>query len=152
MVMYSIKEENSLEVLRECFTLCQDHFYEIGESHQVKPFDVDWTTLTTLLEAGIMSVLIARKGGVIVGYYMNIITRDLLSSTITAKELAIYVVPEHRRGKLFLCLVKETEQLLKSKGVSEQHITFIHGHNDKLPLKLGFTPLEITYKKHLGED
>lgn len=150
--MYNIKEENSLEVLRECFTLCQDHFYEVGESHQVKPFDVDWDTLTALLKAGIMSVLIARKNGVIVGYYMNLITRDLLSSTITAKELAIYVAPAHRNGRLFITLVRETEQLLKSKGVTVQHITFVHGHNDKLPLKLGFTPLEITYKKHLGED
>jgi hypothetical protein len=41
--------------------------------------------------------------------------------------------------------------MLKSKGVVTQYITFVHGHNDKLPLRLGFVPAETTYKKELGE-
>lgn len=152
MAMYDIKEENSMEVLRECFSLCQDHFYEVGESHQVKSFDVDWATLSALMGAGLISVLIARSEGKVVGYFMNLISRDLLSNILVGKELAIYVAPDYRKGRLFISMVKATEELLKSKGVSVQHMTFIAGHNDKLPLKLGFTPLEITYKKNLGED
>lgn len=150
MVMYNFSEENNITTLQECFGLCRDHFYEVGDSHQVKEFDVDWHTLAAMMSAGVMSVLVARKDGAVVGYFMNLISRDLLTASVIAKELAIYVAPEHRKGRLFFLMNKEVEKLLVEKGVDTQHITFVYGHNEKMPIKLGFTPLEITYKKHLG--
>ena len=147
--MFKLKEENSLEVLKECYEMCQKHFYELGDSHGFQPFNVDWGTLKTLLNANLISVLVARKDGVVVGYFMNVLNVDFMTSTLVAKELAIYVDEAYRGGRLFYKMVKEVESLLKSKGVVTQYITFVHGHNDKMPLKLGFTPLEITYKKEL---
>lgn len=148
--MFEFKEENTMDTLRECFDLCQDHFNELGESHGFQPFNVDWSTLETLLNANLLSLLIARKDGVVAGYFMNVLSVDFLTSTLVAKELAIYVDKPFRNGRLFYKMVKEVESLLKSKGVVTQYITFVEGHNDKMPLKLGFTPLEITYKKILG--
>lgn len=149
--MFEFKEENSMSTLRECFDLCKDHFEELGESHDFQPFNVDWDTLETLLNANLLSLLIARKDGVVAGYFMNVLSVDFLTSTLVAKELAIYVDKPFRNGRLFYKMVKEVELLLKSKGVVTQYITFVEGHNDKMPLKLGFTPLEITYKKSLGD-
>lgn len=149
--MFDISEENSMSTLEECFSLCQDHFYELGETHNFQPFNVDWATLETLLNANLLSILIARKEGVIVGYFMNVLNVDFMTSKLVAKELAIYVDKPHRGGRLFYRMVKETESLLKSKGVVTQYITFVDGHNEKMPLKLGFTPVEITYKKELSD-
>lgn len=150
MAMYNFSEENNMTTLEECFQLCKNHFHEVSDSHQVKEFDVDWHTLAAMMAAGVMSVLVARKDGAVVGYFMNLISRDLLSSSVIAKELAIYVDPQYRNGRLFFLMNKEVEKLLITKGVDTQHITFVYGHNEKMPLKLGFTPLEITYKKQLG--
>jgi len=148
--MFDMKEENSMDTLKECFNLCQDHFYELGETHNFQPFNVDWLTLETLLGANLLSLLVARRDGVIAGYFMNVLNVDFMTSTLVAKELAIYVDKPFRGGRLFYKMVKEVEKVLKSKGVVTQYITFVEGHNDKMPLKLGFTPLEITYKKELS--
>lgn len=147
--MYNLSEENTLEALEECFELCQKHFYELGDDHNFQPFEVDWTTLKSFLSANLLSVLVARKDEVVVGYFMNLVSKDFMTSKLVGKELAIFVDKPYRGGKLFMKMVKATEQLLKGKGVVTQYITFVEGHNDKLPLKLGFSPLEITYKKDL---
>lgn len=149
--MYNIQEENSLQTLEECFELCQEHFYELGEGYDTKPFDVDWDTLKLLLSVNSLSILVARLDGVVVGYFMNILTKDFLTSTSIAKELAIYVDKKHRGGRLFMKMVGEVEQLLKEKGVVTHYMTFVNGHNEKLPIKLGYVPIEITYKKCLGD-
>lgn len=148
--MFKFNEENEMSTLKECFNLCKDHFNELSDGHSFQPFNVDWETLNTLLNANLLSLLIARKDGDIVGYFMNVLSVDFLTSTLVAKELAIYVDRPFRKGRLFYKMVKEVESLLKAKGVVTQYITFVEGHNDKLPLKLGFSPLEITYKKDLG--
>lgn len=149
--MFKFQEENYMSTLEECFSLCQDHFYELSDGHDFQPFNVDWPTLETLLNANLLSLLIARKDGKIVGYFMNVLSVDFLTSTLVAKELAIYVDKDNRGGRLFFKMVKEVEKLLKVKGVVTQYITFVEGHNDRMPLKLGFTPVEITYKKKLGD-
>lgn len=147
--MYRLSEENTLEALEECFELCQRHFYELGGDHNFQPFEVDWTTLKSFLSANLLSVLVARKDEVVVGYFMNLVSKDFMTSKLVGKELAIFVDKPYRGGRLFMKMVKATEQLLKDRGVVTQYITFVEGHNDKLPLKLGFSPLEITYKKDL---
>ncbi len=146
--MYKFSEETSLEVLEECYSLCESHFNEVGMEGS---FNVDWDSLRGFLQAGVLCVSLARHEGSIVAYYMNIVTKDFMTSDTVAKELSIYVAPAHRGGRLFFKLDKFNTALLVEKGVSVQYMTFMYGHNDKLPLRLGYSPLEITYKKVIGE-
>lgn len=146
--MFEIKEENTIEALQECFGMCKEHFYEVGGTNQ---FDPDWATLEGMLSLDMLSVVVARKEGTPVGYYMSMVSRDLLSPEIVGRELAIYVDKQYRGGRLFLKLMDTVEQVLLARGVSKQYTTFIAGHNDKLPLRLGFTPAEITYVKTIGD-
>jgi len=146
--MYKFAEETSLETLEECYPLCKQHFQELTEGQS---FDVDWDTLKALLSYGSLVITVARVEGEVVAYYMNVVNKDFLTSTLVSKELAIFVQPKHRGGRLFLKLSKFNTEVLVSKGVVTQFITFMHGHNDKLPLKMGFEPLEITYKKVIGD-
>jgi hypothetical protein len=146
--MYEFAEETSLETLEECYKLCADHFDEVGMEGT---FNIDWGVLQTFLQAGILAITIARVEGEIVAYYMNILTNDFMTKLLTSKEMAIYVSPKYRGGRLFMKLCDWNEELLVSKGVVINYMTFMHGHNDKLPLRLGYEPLEITYKKVIGE-
>lgn len=145
--MFDIKEENTVGALQECFNLCKEHFYEVGGADK---FDPDWPALEGMLSLEMLSIIVARKEGVPVGYYMSVVTRDLLSPEIVGRELAIYVAKEYRGGRLFLKLMEAVEQILVARGVRKQYTTFIVGHNDKLPLRLGFSPTEITYSKSIG--
>lgn len=145
--MFDIKEENTVEALKECLSLCEQHFYEVGGTNQ---FDPDWATLSGMLSMDMLSVVVARKDCVPVGYYMSMVSRDLLSPEVVGRELAIYVDKQYRGGRLFLKLMEKVEQILVSRGVRKQYTTFISGHNDKLPLRLGFVPAEITYSKSIG--
>lgn len=145
--MFDIKEENTVEALRECFSLCERHFYEVGGSSQ---FDPDWATLESMLSMGMLSVVVARIGNTPVGYYMSMVSRDLLSPEVVGRELAIYVDKQYRGGRLFFKLMGVVQQVLLGRGVRKQYTTFIAGHNDKLPLRLGFSPVEITYSKLIG--
>lgn len=145
--MFDIREENTIEALQECFNMCKEHFYEVGGTSK---FDPDWATLESMLSLGMLSVVVARRDSVPVGYYMSMVSRDLLSPEVVGRELAIYVGKQYRGGRLFLKLMEKVEQTLISRGVRKQYTTFIPGHNDKLPLRLGFSPAEITYSKLIG--
>lgn len=146
--MYEFKEESTLEGLLECYELAKLHFKELMGD---KEFELDFDTLIAFHKMGLIQLSTVSYEDKLVGYYMNLVQKDLLTSKLIAKELAIYIDEEFRGGRLFFKLNTFNTQLLKSKGVITQYITFVHGHNDKLPLRLGFVPAEITYKKELGE-
>lgn len=146
--MFEIKEETSLYTLEECYSLCEEHFHELNMGQS---FEVDWSILENFLNANVLVLTVARHESRIVGYYMSVLTRDFMTSQLVSKELSIYVDPKFRNGRLFFKMCNFNTQLLKEKGVITQYMTFMIGHNDKLPLKLGFEPLEITYKKVIGD-
>lgn len=149
--MFDIKEENTMEAAREVIPLAAKHYAEVEDKASTVPFNINWNTIEALIEAGILSLVVARVEGLAVGYFANLITEDFMTSQIEAKELALYITPEYRHGKLFIKLMKTTEEVLKSKGIKTQYITFKAGHNTHLPLKLGFTHTETTYQKILED-
>lgn len=146
--MYDIKEDDTLEGLLECHELAKLHFKELMGD---KEFELDFDTLIAFHKAGLIKLSTVHEEDKLIGYYMNLVQKDLLTSRLIAKELAIYIDEAYRGGRLFFKLNTFNTDMLKSKGVVTQYITFVHGHNDKLPLRLGFVPAETTYKKELGE-
>ena len=151
MVLFDIREDNTLEAAREGIPLAAHHYAEVEEKASVVPFKPNWKTLEALLQAGILSLVVARAGGVIVGYFANLISEDFMTSQVEAKELAIYIAPQYRHSGLFSQLMGETERVLRGRGIKTQYITFKAGHNTDLPLKFGFSHTETTYQKILEE-
>lgn len=149
--MFDIKEENTLEAAREVIPLASLHYDEVEEKALTVPFNINWSTVEALIQAGILSLVVARVDGIVVGYFANLISEDFMTSQIEAKELALYIDPKYRHGRLFLKLMRVTEKVLKSKGITTQYLTFKAGHNTHLPLKLGFTHTETTYQKILED-
>lgn len=147
--MFDIREDNTMEAAMEVIPLAANHYNEVEDKASVVPFNINWGTIEALLKANILSLVVARVDGIAVGYFANLITEDFMTSQVEAKELAIYIIPEYRHSRLFLKLMKATEEVLKNKGIKTQYITFKAGHNTHLPLKFGFTHTETTYQKVL---
>lgn len=147
--MFDIREDNTMEAAREVIPLAATHYAEVEDKASVVPFKINWATIEALVQANILSLVVARVDGVAVGYFANLITEDFMTSQVEAKELALYIDPKYRHGRLFIQLMKITEEVLKSKGIKTQYLTFKAGHNTELPLRLGFTHTETTYQKIL---
>jgi GNAT superfamily N-acetyltransferase len=69
-----------------------------------------------------------------------------------AKEIAIFVHPDHRKTGVFKDMLAEMEKLLIENGVKVQHLAFQKGHNETMPLRFGYKPLEVVYEKVLEEE
>ena len=148
--MYNIKEEEGYETLEECITLGADQYKEVGGDFQ---WNLDTQMLKLMSDSGLIHLVVARdENRKIVGYFCNLINLDLFSKVYQAKEIGIYVAPEHRKGGLFTMMLKEMEEVLLSNGVRVQHLSFRKGHNEEMPLKFGYKALEITYEKVLEEE
>lgn len=147
--MYSVQEENSFEVAVELFSLNQAHYDEIESKADVIPLNINWNIVKALFDQNLISLIVARENGVVVGYFANIIAEDFMTSRQEAKELGIYIHPDHRGGRLFIRLQQAVEEVLRARNVATQYITFKTGHNTLLPLRLGFAPTEMTFQKIL---
>ena len=149
MATYSIQEENTMEAAAEVIPLAARHYNEVEDKAPTVPFNINWSTIEALVQANILSLVVARVDGIAVGYFANLITEDFMTSQVEAKELAIYIDPAHRKTRLFHKMMKVTEEVLRERGIKTQYITFKAGHNTELPLRLGFTHTETTYQKIL---
>lgn len=147
--MYSVYEDNSIEAMRACLTLSEAHYNEVEDKATLVPYNINWPVLEALQAAGALCLVVAKDGDQLIGYFANIINQDIMTSRLVASELAIYVDPSRRGGKLFFKMLKTVEESLIKRGVTTQLVTFKAGHNTELPLKCGFTHTETTYQKIL---
>lgn len=151
--MFNVKEENTEESLLECIEMGAKAQYEeiISKSSKIK-MGLDKQLMSKLVKANILNLVVARDlDGKCIGYFCNLVDTDWLTSTKIAKELAIFVDPAYRKSGVYNAMLKLQEELMLFRGVGVQMLEFQMGHNDKLPLSNGYSPVSINYEKHLGE-
>lgn len=147
--MFKVEEENRFEVVKELFYLSQAHYNEVEDKSSTIPFNPNWDTIKALFDNDLVSLVVARKDGEVIGYFANLIAEDFFTSRVEAKELGIYIHPDYRGGRLFLKLLVASEVALRARKVSTWYITFKNGHNTLLPLRVGFVPTETSFQKIL---
>lgn len=147
--MFKVEEENRFEVVKELFSLSLAHYNEVEDKADKIPFNPNWETIKALFDNDLVSLVVARKGGEVIGYFANLIAEDFFTSRVEAKELGIYIHPDYRGGRLFLKLLIASEVALRARKVSTWYITFKNGHNTLLPLRVGFVPTETSFQKIL---
>lgn len=113
-------------------------------------FNMDLDRLMTLAHNGVLKMFIMEDDGGIHGHVMFVLGNDpLRAHDLIADCIAVYVKPEFR-GPNSVRMLKHAEVLLASYGV-----TRIHAHCKvaatlgKLYERMGYEPMEITYKKEL---
>jgi len=152
--MYKVQEETTAKSLAECLRLGEMHYDEVFEHKKdIVPRNYNWQFLKICLDNGLIHIITARdEEEKLIGYFANLVSPDMLSSTFVAKELAIFVHPEYRKSGIFSDMIESMEKLCKVNGVTTQILAFQVGHNDQLPLQFGYRHTENVFEKILIED
>lgn len=150
--MYKVTVEEGYDILEKCIGLGHQQFDEVVGDRDKAKWNLDTHMLRLICEAGLIHLVVARDDSDnIIGYFCNMINLDLFTKVYKAREMAIFVHPDHRKSGVFKQMLDTMEELLIGNGVRAQQLVFQKGHNEKMPLKYGYEPLEIAYEKYLGE-
>lgn len=152
MAMYKIQIENTAESFLECAAMgAQAQYDEIIAKGDSIPMKLDEKLMGMLVDAGMINLVVARdEDAKPIAYFLNLVDKDWLTSTNIAKEVAIFVLPEWRKSGVFSEMLKMQEEAMIKRECKVQMLEFQMGHNEKLPLSHGYSPVSINYEKHLG--
>lgn len=144
-------ERYSDELIAEMSPLLYEHWQEIATFKDKIPLDPDFPRYQKLDELGKILCLTARSDGNLIGYsvFVNQYPGHY-KSTLSGLNDVIWVHPDHRRGRVGLLLIRQTEDALRTMGVKKMtwHAkpdTQLHA----LLLKLSYVVDEIMLAKLL---
>lgn len=93
------------------------HYEEVAKNRQTTPLDPHWGRYEALEDSGQLIALAAWEGDRIIGYSVCLVTENLhYGSTVMAHNDVLYVEPAHRRSRLGLQLMRESERLAVARG------------------------------------
>lgn len=145
---YNIRFDDSYEGLEAAFQLGEQHFNEVEEKHQQVPYNVDYQMLRTIYDTGLVRLIVCEdESEKMVGYFLSLISPDIFTSTLIAKEVGIYLDKGSRGHGLFKVMLEMMEEELTLSGVKTNLISFKEGHEHTTPL--GYAPTERAYQKIL---
>lgn len=146
--MLEIRREVLHRVAPEMRILTGAHWAETGEEGQ--QFCPDWDFYLQLEDQGILTTMVARDEGLLVGYAWAVLSYDAHESRKFASTDAYYLHPKYRRGRNSLRLLEALEKEMHSQGATYTMIG-VHPRNDysKLLHFMGYHPVEQYHRKEL---
>lgn len=125
------------------------HWKEVALNHSEVPLDIDHDRYDALDAAGALHVLTARRGGLLIGYQVTMVTPHLhYRSTLHGITDVYWIAPECRHGITAMRLFQAAERELKKLGVRKLFTsTKLHLNQGPLFERLGFRPVETLYAK-----
>jgi len=152
--MITFQEEPLVDCLEEMKPLLSEHWDEIALHKDKIKLNPDYDKYLLLDSLGMLHVVTARDGDLLVGYFISFLQPHMHYKDHTfAMNDILYIHPEYRKGSAGYKLFKYAEKSLKEIGV---HVLMIHAKvkNDFKPLmdKLGFNRVEYNYSKYIGEE
>jgi GNAT superfamily N-acetyltransferase len=104
-------------IAKEITPLLERHWREIANYQEVIPLAVNFEAYRQADAGGKLLVLVAREGDSMIGYSVFMLIRSPhYRSSLFAMNDVIYVLPEYRKGRTGLALIRESEKLLKARG------------------------------------
>lgn len=149
-VVYQL--EPLADVKEEMEPILYDHWQEIGlykEHCKLKP---DWERYYTVEKAGVLKIITARDDGVLVGYFVALVTPGLhYCDNVYAVNDVVYLKDSYRDSLVGLEMFKYAEEYFKTLGVD---VISIHMKTalpfDSLCEGLGYDYVERLYTKYIG--
>ena len=132
-----------------CFaTLCEENVHELREGRSI---NIDWSVYAELEKTGNVFGLGMFVNGTLVGYSTCLTTQHPhYAHTKVCINDALYLLPEFRKGRFGLALLKSTEDAAKETGCTSMQW---HAKPDsqlyKLLGLLKYTARDIIYEKDL---
>jgi GNAT superfamily N-acetyltransferase len=97
--------------------LLRAHWEEVAKRRDLMVLAPDWDRYEALESAGVLVSLGAFVDGRLVGYSVTIVGPHLhYVGLIYGQNDVIYVAPEHRKSRIGLSLIRETERLSAERG------------------------------------
>jgi GNAT superfamily N-acetyltransferase len=97
--------------------LFREHYDEVAKHKHVMRLSPDWLRYKALEQMDSLLMLGAWQDGMLVGYAVSfLVTHMHYSELLTAHNDVLFVAKEHRRGRLGLKLIRETERIAVSRG------------------------------------
>lgn len=131
--------------------LTQKHWSEIAVDQDVQKLDVNWGFYAEMAKLGHLSMVVARDGGVLVGYFLQMISpiphyRRLRQAT----EDSHFILPEYRSQGYGKAMVSCAVQVATERGAAIMKVrTKVHSDNSEFWEGRGFVRIEYVYQKVL---
>jgi hypothetical protein len=110
--MITIQEDTNMVSIVEGMALGAEHYYEVESKSDKIPFHPNLEHFKQLLDMGLFLAVTARnEEGKMVGYFLMLLSPDLLTGSPTAQELGIFVSKKYRGGSTFVRMEKEMSRL-----------------------------------------
>lgn len=94
-----------------------DHYDEVAKNKGTTPLSPDWGVYQTLENQGKLILIAAWAGETMVGYSASMVgPHPHYSTTVMAQNDVLFVAKDHRRGRVGLRLVRETERIAAAMG------------------------------------
>jgi len=134
---------------REARELFLRHWHEVALNHAEVPLDIDHERYDALADAGGLHVLTVRRGGLLIGYHIAIVSGHLhYRSTLHGITDVYWIAPECRHGITAIRMFQAVERELKKLGVRKLFTaTKLHMDQGSLFERLGYKPVERLYAK-----
>ena len=148
--LVSFKRENVKRIWDDLVPLLDKHYAELAPYKDV-PLDPDKDFYLKADELGMIRVYAAREAGVLVGYAVYGVRRDVHYKSLKKAEQGLLFVAPERRGRFGLKFIRWCEEQLKGEGVN---LIVCHAkiHRDfgGVFAHLGYTPTDQIYARRLS--
>lgn len=151
--MITIQLESMTNVKQDIQPLLEEHWKLVALNQGKIRLNPDYEEYAKLDAAGILKCFTARKDGILVGYFILMVSKSIhYSDHLFAVNDVIFVKPDSRAGATGYRLIKYAEDYCKKEGVSVLTLnTKVHLPFDKLMVHMGFDLIERVYSKYLGK-
>jgi GNAT superfamily N-acetyltransferase len=149
--MLEIREIDATHHIADAWSLLEDHRQELATNKGLMVLKPDMPVYIQLEDNNALLSLGAFIGDKIVGYSVNIVSRNLhYADVVMCQNDVLYLDPDYRTGANGLRLIRETERLAKERGC---HMILWHAKNDTqfmaLLSKLGYGVQDVIYSRGL---
>ena len=141
------------QVKDEMSPLWVGHWEEVALNRDKMPLAPDFANYDAMEQLGMLHIVVARKGGQVVGYHFTIVRPHLhYVTTLCGQTDIYYIAPEHRTGRTPLRLFQFVERTLKARGVKKLFTgTKLSLNAGPLFEFMGWHPTETLYTKYIGD-
>jgi GNAT superfamily N-acetyltransferase len=152
--MIKVQQEQVSEIWGELIPLLEQHWREIAHYQDIA-LDVDREAYETLEHIGCIRCWTARAAGALVGYVVFFVRPNMhYRASKQALQDVLFLLPEYRRGRAGVTLIRVAETRLRDEGVQVvyHHAKKRHPRVGELLGRLGYDLVDEIWAKRLDRE
>lgn len=149
--MLELREIDATRHIADAWQILEQHREELATDKSLMVLKPDLPVYIQLEDNDALLSIGAFDGDEIVGYSVNIISRNLhYADVVMCQNDVLFLKPDYRTGPNGLRLIRETERLAKGRGC---HMILWHAKSDTqfmaILRKLGYRVQDVIYSRGL---